>query len=179
MARLYDRYKNEIAPKLMEQLKEKNRLAVPRLQKIVVNMGIGKAIENPKRIEDATKSLSLITGQKPLVTKSKKAISGFKLRKGIAIGCKVTLRGKRMYEFLDRLVNIAIPRIRDFRGLPRTAFDQQGNYTLGIHEQTIFPEISPDQVEFSQGMDVTLTISNGSPERSYAMLSMFGFPFRA
>jgi large subunit ribosomal protein L5 len=179
MARLHERYKNEITPKLMEQLKEKNRLAVPRLQKITVNMGIGKAIENPKRIEDATKNLALITGQKPLVTKSKKAISGFKLRKGISIGCKVTLRGKRMYEFLDRLVNVAIPRIRDFRGLPKNAFDQDGNYSLGIHEMTIFPEVNPDQVEFPQGMDVALTIANGSPERSLALLSLFGMPFRA
>lgn len=178
MARLYERYKNEIVPKLMELLGEKNRLAVPRLQKITVNMGIGKAVENPKRIEEATKTLALITGQKPVVTKAKKAISGFKLRKGMPIGCKVTLRGARMYEFFDRLVNIAIPRIRDFRGFPKTSFDQHGNYTLGIAEQTIFPEVSPDQVEFSQGMDVTLTIVNGSPERSLALLTLFGFPFR-
>ena len=179
MARLYERYKNEIVPKLMEQFGIKNRLAVPRLQKITVNMGIGKAVENPKRVEDAAKSLGLIAGQKPLVTKSKKAISGFKLRQGIAIGCKVTLRGKRMYEFLDRLVNVAIPRIRDFRGVPKTAFDKGGNYSLGIAEQTIFPEISPDQVEFPQGMDVTLTIANGSPERSLMLLSLFGMPFRS
>jgi large subunit ribosomal protein L5 len=179
MARLYERYKNEIVPKLMEQFGIKNRLAVPRLQKITVNMGIGKAVENPKRVEDAAKSLGLIAGQKPLVTKSKKAISGFKLRQGIAIGCKVTLRGKRMYEFLDRLVNVAIPRIRDFRGVPKTAFDKGGNYSLGIAEQTIFPEISPDQVEFPQGMDVTLTISNGSLDRSHALLQQFGLPFRA
>jgi len=178
MARLYERYKNEIVPKLMEQFGIKNRLAVPRLQKITVNMGIGKAVENPKRVEDAAKSLGLIAGQKPLVTKSKKAISGFKLRQGIAIGAKVTLRGKRMYEFLDRLVNVAIPRIRDFRGVSKTSFDKDGNYSLGIAEQTIFPEISPDQVEFPQGMDVTLTISNGSPERSLALLQLFGLPFR-
>jgi len=179
MARLYERYKNEIVPKLMEQFGIKNRLAVPRLQKITVNMGIGKAVENPKRVEDAAKSLGLIAGQKPLVTKSKKAISGFKLRQGIAIGCKVTLRGKRMYEFLDRLVNVAIPRIRDFRGVSKTSFDKDGNYSLGIAEQTIFPEISPDQVEFPQGMDVTLTISNGSLDRSHALLQQFGLPFRA
>ena len=178
MARLYDRYKKDVVPKLMEQFGVKNRLAVPRLQKITVNMGIGKAVENPKRIDDAAKSLSLITGQKPLITKSKKAISGFKLRQGIAIGCKVTLRGKRMYEFLDRLVNVAIPRIRDFRGVSKTAFDKNGNYSLGIVEQTIFPEISPDQLEFPQGMDVTLTISNGSPDRSLALLQQFGLPFR-
>jgi len=178
MARIYERYKKDIVPKLMEQFGIKNRLAVPRLHKITVNMGVGKAVENPKRVEDAAKSLSLITGQKPLVTKSKKAISGFKLRKGIAIGCKVTLRGKRMYEFLDRLVNVAIPRIRDFRGVSKTSFDKDGNYSLGIVEQTIFPEISPDQVEFPQGMDVTLTISNGSPDRSHALLQQFGLPFR-
>ncbi len=178
MARLYDRYKNEVVPKLMQQFSLKNRLAVPRLQKITVNMGIGKAIENPKRIEEAAKSLSLITGQKPLITKSKKAISGFKLRKGIAIGCKVTLRGARMYEFLDRLVNVALPRIRDFRGLPKNAFDKSGNYSLGIAEQTIFPEVNADQLEFGQGMDVTLTIANGSPDRSQALLQLFGVPFR-
>jgi len=178
MARLLERYKTEIVPKLAEQFGHKNLLAVPRLEKIVVNVGVGRATEEPKRLEEACKAISVITGQKALVTRAKESVSGFKLRKGAQIGCKVTLRGKRMYEFLDRMISIAIPRIRDFRGLPREAFDGGGNYSLGIAEQIVFPEINPDDYEFSQGVQVTLVMRSKSAEESQALLSMLGMPFR-
>lgn len=179
MARLLEKYKQQVIPQLMEKFRYKNRLSVPSLQKIVVNMGIGRATENKKLIEEAVKHLSVITGQKPLVTKAKKAISGFKLRKGQAIGCKVTLRGKRMYEFLDRLISIVLPRIRDFRGLSTKSFDGRGNYTIGLTEQFVFPEISVDTVEFIQGMDITLVITGNSNEQSCELLRLLGMPFRS
>lgn len=171
-------YQQKIVPELIAKFGYKNRLAVPRLSKIVVNMGVGKALENKKTIEDAVKHLALITGQKPIVTKARKSIAGFKLRKGNPIGCKVTLRGKRMYEFFDRLINIVLPRIKDFRGLPPKAFDGHGNYTLGINEQAVFPEIKIDDVEFVQGMDITLVITGNNDEHSLGLLKLFGTPFR-
>jgi len=143
-----------------------------------VNMGVGRATENPKRLDAAAGDLARITGQKPVVTKARKSVAGFKLREGQTIGCKVTLRGTRMYEFLDRLISVTIPRIRDFRGFARSSFDGRGNYTLGLTEQTVFPEVELDGVEFVQGMDVTLSIINSSDEASAALLEQFGFPFR-
>ncbi|MBF8276104.1 MAG: rplE [Candidatus Brocadiaceae bacterium] len=178
MSRLMEKYQQQVAPQLMERFKNKNKLSVPRIQKIVVNMGVGKAVDNKKLIEEATKHLALITCQKPLITKAKKAIAGFKLRENQAIGCKVTLRGKRMFEFLDRLISIVIPRIRDFRGLSPNAFDGRGNYTFGLTDQAMFPEISIDMVEFTQGMDVTLVISGNSDEQSRELLKLLGMPFR-
>ncbi len=178
MARLLEKYKIEILPQLMKKFSQKNKLSVAKIQKIVVNMGVGKAVDNKKLVEEASGHLSVITGQKPLITKAKKAISSFKLRKGIPIGCKVTLRGKRMYEFLDRLISIVLPRIRDFRGLSPKAFDGRGNYTLGLTEQIVFPEISIEAVETIQGMDVTFVISGNSNDQSRELLKLIGMPFR-
>lgn len=178
MARLLEKYKLEILPQLMKKFSQRNKLSVAKIQKIVVNMGVGKAVDNKKLVEEASGHLSVITGQKPLITKAKKAISGFKLRKGIPIGCKVTLRGKRMYEFLDRLISIVLPRIRDFRGLSPKAFDGRGNYTLGLTEQIVFPEISIEAVETIQGMDVTFVISGNSNDQSRELLKLIGMPFR-
>ncbi len=178
MARLMEKYKTEIVPAMMKRFQISNRMAVPRIQKIVVSMGVGKATLEKKRIDAAAKELGMITGQKALVTQARVSVAGFKVRQGMPIGCVVTLRGRRMYEFLDRLVSVAIPRIRDFRGLPRKSFDGRGNYNLGISEQIVFPEVNIDQVEFPQGMNVNITISGGSDERSYELLNMFGMPFR-
>jgi len=178
MTRLLEKYKQQVVPQLIEKFRYKNKLSVPKIQKIVINMGIGRATENKKLIEEATKHLSVIAGQKPLVTKAKKAISGFKLRQGQAIGCKVTLRGKRMFEFLDRLISIVLPRIRDFRGLSTKSFDGRGSYTLGLTEQIVFPEISVDTVEFVQGMDITLVITGNSNEQSCELLKLLGMPFK-
>jgi large subunit ribosomal protein L5 len=178
MARLLEKYQKQIVPKLIEKFKYKNKLSVPKIQKIVVNMGLGKAVDNKKIVEEAVKHLSIITCQKPLITKAKKAISGFKLRQGQAIGCKVTLRGKRMFEFLDRLISVVLPRIKDFRGISSRAFDGRGNYTLGLTEQIVFPEISIETVEFIQGMDITLVVTGGSNEQSLELLKLLGMPFR-
>ena len=178
MARLLEKYQKQVVPQLIKKFEYKNKLSLPKLQKIVVNMGVGRAVDNKKLIEEATKHLTIITGQKPLVTVAKKAISGFKLRKGQAIGCKVTLRGKRMFEFLDRLISIVLPRIRDFRGISQKSFDGRGNYTLGLTEQIVFPEISIDSVEFVQGMDITMVISGNSNEQSCELLKLLGMPFR-
>ena len=156
MARLLDKYVKEVQPRLAKQLGQENRHALPRLTKIVVNMGVGQASQDRKRLEEATGHLATITGQKPLVTKAKKAISAFRLRQGMEIGCKVTLRGQRMYEFLDRLISLALPRVRDFRGLSGKAFDGHGNYTLGLSEQLVFPEIEADKVSHTQGMHISL-----------------------
>ncbi len=178
MARLKETYKKEIAPALKDRLSLRNINQVPRLSKIVVNMGLGDAPSDAKVMESAIKELSRITGQKPVVTRAKKSIAGFKLRAGSAIGCKVTLRGDRMYEFFDRLVNIAIPRIRDFRGVSRTGFDQFGNYTLGIKEQIIFPEIDYDDVYKIRGMNIVFVIENAqSREASIELLKDLGMPF--
>src|SRR6516164_3037937 len=155
MARLLDRYQKEILPALSKKLGRKNVLSLPKLQKIVVNMGVGKALQDKNRMEQAAEQLAQITGQKGQITKAKVAVSGFRLREGNEIGCRVTLRGRRMYEFLDRLISIALPRIRDFRGVSPKSFDGHGNYSLGLSEQMVFPEIDPDKVTFTQGMDVT------------------------
>ncbi|HHT9111697.1 MAG: 50S ribosomal protein L5 [Planctomycetes bacterium] len=179
MARLLEKYQKQVVQELIKKFNYKNKLSLPKLQKIVVNMGVGRAVDNKKLIEEATKHLTIVTGQKPLVTVAKKAIAGFKLRKGQAIGCKVTLRGKRMFEFLDRLISIVLPRIRDFRGISPKAFDGRGNYTLGLTEQIVFPEISIESVEFVQGMDITMVISGNSNEQSCELLKLLGMPFRS
>jgi large subunit ribosomal protein L5 len=178
MARLLERYQKEISPKLAERLGRKNRLSLPRLQKIVVNMGVGKALQDKNRMKEAADQLTLITGQRAQVTKAKVAVSGFRLREGNEIGCRVTLRGRRMYEFLDRLISIALPRIRDFRGVNPKSFDGHGNYSLGLSEQMVFPEIDPDKVTFTQGMDVTFVTSTHSDDEARELLRAFGMPFR-
>ncbi|MFN3466532.1 MAG: 50S ribosomal protein L5 [Candidatus Brocadiales bacterium] len=178
MARLLELYKGKVLPELKEKFGHKNPMSVPRIVKVVVNMGVGKAIENRKILEDAQKHLGLITGQRPMVTKAKKSVAGFKLREGNPIGCKVTLRGRRMYEFLDRLFNVVLPRLRDFRGIPPDSFDERGNYTMGISEQVIFPEVNIEEVEFTQGMDITIVTSGRSKEESRELLRLLGAPFR-
>jgi large subunit ribosomal protein L5 len=179
MSRMLDRYKTEVVPMLQTKLGRQNILSLPRLEKIVLSAGLGKAQEEPKRIEAAVEDLSVITGQKPLMTKAKKSVSAFHLREGVTIGAKVTLRGARMYEFLDRLINLAIPRFRDFRGLDPNGFDGHGNYNMGIPEQLVFPEVRVEKVQFQQGMNVTFVIqSSRSDEESRFMLQGFGFPFR-
>lgn len=176
--RLQQRYQEEIQPELAKKLDRKNRLALPRVQKIVVSMGVGSAISDKKHIEDATSALGDITGQKPLVCRARKSIANFRLREGSPIGCKVTLRGARMYEFLDRLISIALPRVRDFRGLSPDAFDGHGNYSLGLTEQLVFPELNPDKYTRAQGMNVAIVCSGGSDDDSRELLTMFGMPFR-
>jgi large subunit ribosomal protein L5 len=178
MARLLERYQKEIVPHLAERLGRTNRLSLPRLQKIVVNMGVGKALQDKNRMTQAVEQLAQITGQQPQVTRAKKAVSGFRLREGNEIGCRVTLRGRRMYEFLDRLISIALPRIRDFRGVNPKSFDGHGNYSLGLTEQGVFPEIDPDKVTFVQGMDVTFVTSTNSDDEARELLRGFGMPFR-
>jgi large subunit ribosomal protein L5 len=178
MARLLERYQKEIAPQLEKKLGRKNLLSLPRLEKIVVNMGVGKALQEKNRMELAAEQLAQITGQKALITKAKKAVSGFRLRENNPIGCKVTLRGRRMYEFLDRLISIALPRIRDFRGVNPKSFDGHGNYSLGLAEQMVFPEIDPDKVTFTQGMDVTFVTTTNSDDEARELLRAFGMPFR-
>jgi large subunit ribosomal protein L5 len=178
MARLLDRYQKEIVPQLKSKLGRENVLSLPRLQKIVVNMGVGKALQDKSRMEQAADQLSQITGQKAQIRKAKKAVSGFRLREGNEIGCRVTLRGKRMYEFLDRLISVALPRIRDFRGVNPKSFDGHGNYSLGLSEQQVFPEIDPDKVTFVQGMDVTFVTSTNSDDEARELLRGFGMPFR-
>ena len=177
-SRIEEKYNSEFIPKLMEQFSYGNVNEVPRLDKITLSMGIGQAIENNKRIEAATKDLGTISGQKAVVTNAKRSVAGFKLREGVPIGAKVTLRGTRMYEFLDRLINLAIPRIRDFRGFPTRSFDGSGNYSLGLAEQMVFPEINIDEVEFVQGLNITITVDRSTDEASQVLLGLFGFPFR-
>lgn len=177
--RLLDKYRNEIIPGMMEKFSITNRLAVPSLEKIVVNMGIGEAITDIKILEKSVSEMAMITGQKPIIRRAKKAIANFKIRQGIPIGCKVTLRRKMMYEFLDRLVNIALPRVRDFRGVSADSFDEAGNYTMGIIDQVIFPEIDYDRISRVQGMDVTFVIKNvKSHEQAQELLRLFGMPFQ-
>lgn len=175
--RLLDKYKNEVVPKMQEKFGIKNSMAVPRLEKIVVNMGVGEAITDQKIMDKAAEDLATITGQKPMIRRAKVAISNFKLRENIAIGCKVTLRRIRMYEFLDRLVNITLPRIRDFNGVSRKSFDREGNYTLGLKEQAIFPEIEAGRIQHTQGMDVTFVFRGGNKEQTYELLRLLGMPF--
>jgi len=178
MNRLKEKYKNEIVPNLIKKHNYNTIMEVPKLEKIVVNMGVGDATGNSKLLEAAVKDLSLITGQKPVVTKAKKSIAGFKVREGQAIGCKVTLRGENMYNFLDKLVSIGLPRVRDFRGVSSKAFDGRGNYTLGIKEQLIFSEIEYDSVVKVRGMDIVFVTTAKSNEEAYDLLSELGVPFR-
>jgi len=178
MARLLEKYQKEALPALKAQLHRQNPMSIPRLEKIVVSMGVGKAIAERKRLEAARKELAAVTGQLPLVCKARKSVSNFKLRKGMDIGLKVTLRGKRMYEFLDRLICTAIPRVRDFRGLDPKGFDGRGNYNMGLTEQTVFAEVDADKVEFQQGMNITLVTTARNDQESLALLRHMGMPFR-
>jgi large subunit ribosomal protein L5 len=178
MARLQEYYRATVVPRLREDLKIENAMQVPRITKITINMGVGEAVADRKVMDAAVTDLTKIAGQKPLVTKSRKAIASFKLRAGLAVGAKVTLRGARMYEFLDRLINIAMPRIRDFRGVSPRSFDGQGNYSMGVKEQIIFPEIQYDQVDQIRGMDITITTTAVDNRHGRALLEAFNFPFR-
>lgn len=176
--RLKEKYTKEIVPAIMKEFSYKSIMQVPRLEKVVVHVTLGEATQNIKLLDAAEKELAAITGQKALVTKSKKAIAGFKLKKGVPLGCKVTLRGERMYEFLDRLISLALPRIRDFKGLSGKSFDGKGNYTFGLKEQYIFPEIDYDKVEMVHGLDITICTTAKTDEESKALLRQFGMPFR-
>ena len=173
-----EHYRKEVAPELMKQFGYKSTMSVPKFEKIVLNMGIGEAKDNVRLLEAAMNDLASITGQKPAVTRAKKSIANFKLREGMSIGCMVTLRGKRMYEFYDRMINVAIPRIRDFRGLPTDSFDGRGNYSVGIREQVVFPEISYDDIERIQGMNVTIVTSAKTDEEAFALLKLMSMPFK-
>jgi len=178
MARLKDLYKSKVIPELKQQFGYKNPMSVPRLSKIVVSMGVGKAVQDKKFLESAKQDLTLITGQKPFVCKAKKSVSNFKVREGLDTGLKVTIRGIRMYEFLDRLISLAIPRVRDFRGLNPKGFDGRGNYSMGLSEQTVFPEIDPAKAESQQGMNITFITTAKTNDEAKKLLSSFGMPFR-
>lgn len=177
MNRLREFYNTEIVPAMEKKFSYKNTLAVPKLEKIVINMGVGEAKENSKILDGAVKDLTIISGQKPIITKAKKSVAAFKLRAGMPIGCKVTLRGDRMYEFADRLINISLPRVRDFRGVKGNSFDGRGNYTLGIKEQLIFPEIEYDKVDKVRGMDIVFVTTSKTDEEAKELLRLFGMPF--
>ncbi len=177
-ARIFEFYKKDVVPKLMKRFGYKNLMQAPRLEKIVVNMGLGEALQNSRIIDASVAELAAITGQKPVVTKARKSIANFKLRVGNSVGAKVTLRGDAMYEFYDRLVNLALPRVRDFRGVSNKAFDGRGNYTLGLTEQIIFPEINYDKIEKIKGMNITIVTSAKTDEESLALLTLLGMPFR-
>lgn len=176
--RLQDRYETQVRAALAEKFGLKNPNAVPRLQKIVINMGVGAAVQDKKHLETAAEAMGQITGQRPVITKSRKAISGFKLRENMQIGCKVTLRRQRMYEFLDRLIAVALPRVRDFRGVSRKAFDGNGNYSLGLSEQLVFPELNPDKYTRVQGMNICFVTSTGSDAQAMELLKLLGMPFQ-
>lgn len=178
MNRLQDKYKNEVVPAMMKEFNYKSVMEVPAIEKVVVNIGVGDAIQNSKLLDEAVEELAAITGQQPVITKAKKSIANFKLREGMPIGCKVTLRRQKMYEFLDKLFNISLPRVRDFRGVSDTSFDGRGNYTLGIKEQIIFPEIDFDKVNRSRGMDVVIVTSAKTNEEAKALLTKMGMPFK-
>ncbi len=178
MVKLHDYYKDEVVKKLMFQFNYSSFMQVPRINKITLNMGLGKTITDKKFLENAVTDLTAISGQKPLITKARKSVSGFKIRQGYPIGCKVTLRGKRMWEFLERLIFIAIPRIRDFRGLSIKSFDGYGNYSIGIREQIIFPEINYDKINHLYGLDITITTTAKSNNEGYALLAAINFPFK-
>lgn len=177
VARLQQKYVDEVAPALFKKYGYASVMQVPALEKVVINIGVGEATSNSKMLEDAAQELALITGQKPVITKAKKSIASFKLRKGQPIGCKVTLRGTRMYEFLDKLFTIALPRVRDFRGVSKNAFDGRGDYTLGVKEQLIFPEIDYDKVSKIRGMDIVIVTTATKDEEAYSLLEMLGMPF--
>jgi large subunit ribosomal protein L5 len=178
MARLKDLYKTKVVPELLKEFGYKSPMAVPRMEKIVVSMGVGKATQDKKFLELARKDLAMITGQIPLVCKAKKSVSNFKVRQGDETSLKVTLRGDRMYEFMDRLINLAIPRVRDFRGLGPNSFDGRGNYSMGLTEQSVFPEINPAKIEFQQGMNIVFVTTARTDEQAKKMLALFGMPFR-
>ena len=177
-ARLQEKYNTELLPALERELGRSNHLSLPRLEKIVVNMGVGSAIADKKHLDEAVDALAQITGQKPVITLARKSIAGFRLREGVAIGCKVTLRGVRMFEFLDRLASLALPRVRDFRGLNPKAFDGRGNYSLGLAEQLVFPELNPDKFTRVQGMNVTIVTTTDNDDEARALLRGFGMPFQ-
>ncbi len=178
VARLLELYRKEVAPALAQEFGKANRLAVPRLQKVVVSMGMGRATREEGLLETAAEELSLVTGQRPVVTRARKSISNFKLREGMRVGLKVTLRRQRMYEFLDRLISLAIPRVKDFRGLSPSGFDGRGNYNMGLSEQTMFPEIDPDKVRFTQGMNIAIITTAKTDEEARRLLASLGMPFR-
>lgn len=178
MSRLKEKYNNEVLPALMEKMKYSGPMEVPKLEKVVINMGLGELKENPKALEFALNDLMVITGQKPVVTKAKKSVANFKLRQGMNIGCKVTLRGDRMYDFMDKLISISLPRVRDFRGISPTSFDGRGNYSLGVKEQLIFPEINYDKIDKIRGMDITIVTTARTDEECKALLDALGMPFR-
>lgn len=178
MARLKEKYQTELAPRLKKDLQLKNVMEVPRIEKIIINMGLGEAIQNIKVLESAVEELGRITGQKAVITKAKRSIASFKLREGMPIGCMVTLRREKAYEFLDRLINVALPRVRDFKGVSPKAFDGRGNYTLGIREQIIFPEIDLDKIDKVKGLNVTIVTTARNDEEGRALLTEFGMPFR-
>jgi len=177
MARLKATYKEQVVPALMDKFQYESIMQAPKLEKIVLNMGVGEAKENQKFLENAVEEMTIIAGQRPVVTKARKSISNFKLREGMAVGCKVTLRGDHMYEFFDKLVNIALPRVRDFRGVSKTAFDGRGNYALGIKEQLIFPEINYDKIDKIRGMDIIITTTANTDEEARELLGLMGMPF--
>ena len=177
MNRLLEKYKDTVKPSLMKEFNYSSVMECPKLEKVVINLGVGDAIENPKALEEAVNELTAIAGQKPVITKAKKSIANFKLREGMSIGCKGTLRGERMYEFLDKLMNVSLPRVRDFHGVSATAFDGRGNYTLGIKEQLIFPEINFDKVNKVRGMDIVIVTSAKTNKEAYALLEQLGMPF--
>lgn len=177
--RMQEKYEQEIVGNLAKELGRENRLSLPRLQKIVINMGVGSAITEKKHLEEAVAALTQLSGQRPAVTRARLSVAGFRLREGMPIGCRVTLRSARMYEFLDRLISLALPRVRDFRGLNPKAFDGNGNYSLGLSEQLVFPELNPDRYTRPQGMNITLVISGGSDSESRELLRGFGMPFRS
>ena len=177
MNRLQERYNNEISKNLMAKFNYKSIMQLPKMEKIVLNIGVGDGVTNSKLLDEAVEELTLISGQKPIITKAKKSIAGFKIREGQAIGCKVTLRGERMYEFLDKLVSISLPRVRDFRGVPNNSFDGRGNYTLGVKEQLIFPEIDFDKVNKLRGMDIVFVTTAKTDEEGKALLTELGMPF--
>lgn len=176
-SRFKDNYYNNIVPEMVKKFGYTNKLQVPKLDKIVINMGVGEAKENPKALENAVSDLTTISGQKPIITKAKKSIANFKIREGMPIGCKVTLRGERMYDFADRLISLALPRVRDFRGVSTNSFDGRGNYALGIREQLIFPEISYDQIDKVRGMDIIFVTTAKTDEEAKELLSLMGMPF--
>ena len=177
MNRLKERYENEIVKSLMTKFNYSSVMQVPAMEKIVINIGVGDAVSNSKLLDEAVEELTLISGQKPVITRAKKSIAGFKLREGMPIGCKVTLRGERMYEFLDKLISISLPRVRDFRGVPKNSFDGRGNYTLGIKEQLIFPEINFDKVNKLRGMDIVFVTTAKTDEEGHELLAQLGMPF--
>ncbi|NLL06612.1 MAG: 50S ribosomal protein L5 [Clostridiaceae bacterium] len=177
MPSLKDKYRNEVAPALKEKFKYTSAMQIPKLEKIVLNMGVGDVKENAKALDAAANDMAIIAGQKPIITKAKKSVAAFKLREGMSIGCKVTLRGNRMYEFADRFLNIALPRVRDFRGVPGNSFDGRGNYSMGIKEQLIFPEIDYDKVEKIRGMNITFVTTAKSDEEAKELLKLLGMPF--